>query len=81
MTFRQFVYRYIYLRSIGWMLTRRLRKRGFCSECGTKYPPLHLHHDDYSGYRMLGLFAFILPDMVSRMRTLCARCHRKAHGR
>ena len=31
----------------------------------------------------LWLFAFLMvvPDLVSRMKTLCARCHRLAHGK
>lgn len=77
MTLGQWWYRRIYLNSLGWKLTRLLRKRRYCEECGTVYD-LHLHHVSYSGYFWWNL---LLPDLISFMRTLCARHHKSEHKR
>lgn len=71
MTPGQFWYRNVYLNSPAWKMTRRLRKRRNCGECGTTYR-LELHHDSYDWYFWWNL---ILPDLFSPMRTLCARHH------
>jgi len=47
MTLRQFVYRFLYLKSPGWHLTRAFRLRSECQKCGQTEPPLHLHHLSY----------------------------------
>lgn len=68
-------YRSVYMHSLGWRITRWLRKRTYCEKCGSR-KNLHLHHLDYSGY---GLHSLIIPDLVSEMKTLCADDHRKEH--
>ena len=73
---RRWIYRNLYMNSIGWKLTRLLRKRDFCEECYTG-KNLHLHHNNYRGY---GWLAFIFPDLISDMQTLCSRHHAKRHG-
>jgi hypothetical protein len=80
-TLRQWFYRTVYLRSLGWRWTKSLRKFEYCEVCGRRAKiakPLHLHHVDYSGY---GWHSLIVPDLVSPMQTLCARHHRQAHGK
>lgn len=74
----RWIYRNLYLKSPGWQLTRWLRKDRKCAKCKHGYP-LHLHHLDYRGYHRLGILAFILPDTISKMQTLCARHHAMAH--
>jgi hypothetical protein len=76
MTFRRWWYRNVYLHSLGWRMTRRLRKSVFCSRCGSRQR-LHLHHINYDGYHPV--WGLILPDLISRMETLCARHHAEAH--
>jgi hypothetical protein len=66
------------MRSIGWAWTRAIHKRKYCDRCGTRQH-LHLHHRAYRGYHLLGVFAFILPDLISQFETLCARHHAEAH--
>ena len=77
MTIGQWWYRKIYLHSPAWKLTRLIRKRRYCEDCGSAYL-LHLHHVDYRGYLWYNL---IFPDLLSYMQTLCANHHRKAHER
>ena len=76
---KRWIYRNLYMNSLGWKLTRFLRKCEFCQQCGSKVKPLHLHHRNYKGYHLLGVLAFILPDMISEMETLCPRHHAQAH--
>jgi len=75
MTLRQFWYRYVYYHSPAWKITRWLRKKKCCQECGGR-GALHLHHEDYNGYYWWNL---LLPDLVSKIKTLCVRCHWKKH--
>lgn len=77
---QRWIYRNLYMRSLGWALTKWIRKDSKCKKCSSTYP-LHLHHLDYRGYRKLGLLAFFLPDLVSKMQTLCAYHHWMAHGK
>jgi NADH pyrophosphatase NudC (nudix superfamily) len=63
---------------MGWALTRWIRKSNYCSRCGSRQR-LHLHHRNYNGYHVLGVFAFVIPDMISDMETLCARHHAQQH--
>jgi len=100
MTLRQFIYRYIYLKTPGWALTRLLRKKSECKQCGrTEW--LQLHHLGYPffgvWYRLFflslivwafderGMWFFvvlmIVPDLISRVKTLCARCHKLVEER
>lgn len=95
MTLRQFVYRYIYLRTPGWQATRWLWLGDDCQRCGRHGGALHLHHENYPFFGMWyslfwialvfwvfderGLWVIlalaIVPDVISRFRTLCAGCH------
>jgi putative Mn2+ efflux pump MntP len=52
MTLRRFVYRYIYLKTPGWELTRQVAKRDKCDVEGCKRSILHLHHDTYTGFQV-----------------------------
>jgi hypothetical protein len=79
---KRFIYRNLYMNSLGWKWTKAIRKNDFCQQCGRRAKvakPLHLHHRDYRGYHLLGVLAFLLPDMISEMETLCPRHHAKAH--
>lgn len=72
---RRIWYRSVYLKSPAWKLTRWLRKRDKCQQCGAR-GVLHLHHVNYKGYRWFNL---LIPDMTSKMQTLCGYHHWKAH--
>jgi len=94
MTIRRFTYRYIYLKTPGWALTRALRMSDECKQCASK-DTLQLHHVNYPffgvWYRLFWLSLIILafdnrgvwllavlaitPDLISRVKTLCKRCH------
>ncbi len=81
MTFNQWVYRNIYLNSLGWKLTRWLRKDGKCKKCkpGNISYQLHLHHLEYRWHNANKFLRYFLPNMSDRMQTLCPYHHRQAH--
>lgn len=79
MTFKQFIYRYVYMPSPGWAMTKFLRKRRECQQCGTGEGILHLHHEEYCWHGRHPFLTMIFPNLWDRMKTLCQRCHRLAH--
>lgn len=51
MTLRKIVYRYLYLQTPGWKLTRLLRLDCKCARCGRR-GVLHLHHEAYPFFNL-----------------------------
>lgn len=47
MTIRKIIYRYLYLQTPGWQLTRIFRLDCKCDRCGRRGGVLHLHHGAY----------------------------------
>lgn len=80
MTLRQFVYRYVYMLSPGWSLTKALRKGSSCQQCGQTEGVLHLHHEEYRWHGQHPFLTMFVPNLWDPMKTLCQRCHRLAHS-
>ena len=70
----------LYLRSLGWALTKWLRKKDHCEriECRTRRL-LDLHHDGYEWHNRHPFLRWFFPNMVDPMRTLCRKHHSRIH--
>ena len=79
MTLAQLIYR-LYLKSPGWKLTRKLRKRDRCRVKKCKITrPLHLHHKSYRWHNKHKILRWILPNLSDPMETLCGYHHEMRH--
>ena len=67
-----------YLRSVGWRMTKRIRKKKTCEHCNRR-KRLELHHWRYDWHNANRLTRFIFPNLFDPMSTLCNSCHRKVH--
>lgn len=67
-----------YLASYGWRLTKWLRKRSECQQCG-ETERLELHHKSYKFHNAHPRLRMYIPNMSDPMETLCRKCHAKAH--
>jgi len=85
-----FWYKRIYLRSVGWFLTRKrvFKIQGeYCGRCGREYS-LQVHHVGYSGrpkpqwWHLLPLARFFMWRLdKSELLVLCDKCHERETAR
>jgi len=80
MTLRQFVYRFLYLKSPGWKATKRFRKASKCKRC-SQVDWLELHHLEYRWHNRHPILKYFFPNLSDKMVTLCDYHHEKAHKR
>lgn len=79
LTWGQIAYR-LYLKSPGWLLTKALRKRDTCQQCGSRQR-LELHHEAYDWHNRWRVVRWFVPNLYDPMKTLCRTHHGKAHGK
>lgn len=69
-----------YLDSLGWRVTKLLRKRDKCQRCETR-TRLQLHHKEYKWHNKNPRIRMFVPNLFDRMETLCDTHHGKEHGK
>lgn len=76
---KRWIYRNLYMRSLGWKWTKALRKSDRCKKCKCITYPLHLHHLEYKWHNRHPLLTFFFPNLWDKMQTLCQYHHELAH--